>query len=227
MKETALELFENSDSFATIQFLNRQPNSQAVTQAYNDLVRHLFWEKKNVPAVVGLSLAGIQYGLDAAHRARDAERAANLKRQARAIAYNLASFTWPGWEDEGIELNATDVAVGYDAAKVSLRLVTELDEEAIRYCRAHWMLGAHQLEAAESELATENFRKSAEFARVAETRAEELLAQGFALVAQSQRSQPDAYHQADLEAIVVQLSEEKHGQGFIEQIEAALRIYGR
>lgn len=226
MLETAKELIKSSDSFAAIQYLNRQDEPQAIVQGYNELVRHLFWDEKNVAAVVGLSLAGIHYGLDAAYRESDPDDTARLTSQARAIAYNLASFTWPGWDDEGIELGATDTAIGYDAAKLVLRLVEELEEEAIRFCRAHWMVGAHQLETRESERALDSFQKSAEFAQVAGSRAENLLAQGFAIIADLQRSSPDTDRQDDLRAIRDQLSREEHGQGFIEQIETALRIYG-
>jgi len=48
MVEQALQCLDEADTFTAIEFLNQQPKPLAVAAAYNDLVKELYWRRKNV-----------------------------------------------------------------------------------------------------------------------------------------------------------------------------------
>ena len=55
--------------------------------------------------------AGIRYALAESIRIAkdDAEQAEKLKDAAKAMSYNASANAWPGWEDEGITINRSDL----------------------------------------------------------------------------------------------------------------------
>lgn len=227
MITTAVDYIRNVDTFAAIEYLCKEDDPFSVTSAFNDLIGQLYWEDKDLPGVVAMGRAGIQNGLAAAANAEPINPGASkeIRAKVRAIAFNVASYTWPGWDEEGIEPNHTDVALGYDAAKLAVRLVKETDEEPIRFSRAFWILGAHQLAAQKSSRAEESFGLSQGHADEAESISEKLLAQGFAILARAQANPGNADLADELESVKAGLAEVEHGQDFINQINTAARVF--
>jgi hypothetical protein len=222
MFDEALRRLTEIDSFAAIEFLSAQDDTLAAVKVCDDLVRHLYNEAKNVPAMLMIGCAGIQLGLDRAAQETDSERAAAIKGQAKAIAYNIAANAWPGWEDEGITITTSDIACGLDAARTNLRLARELRRGDLPLSRAHWVIGALQLAVGELDAAKSAFEQAAQFARAAGEQAEALLSDGCAALVDVRRGGDDAA----LNAILAELATVEDGPFFAGQIEGARRLFG-
>jgi hypothetical protein len=227
MINTAVDYIRNVDTFAAIDYVRKQADPFSIVAVFNDLVGHLYWEDKDLVGVVAIGRAGIQYGLASSAEAEavnpDAAREILLK--VRQIAFNVASYTWPGWAEPGIEPNPTDIALGYDAAKLLVRLVEEMDAKPIKFARAFWMLGVHQLAVGKNARAVQSFSQSASYADAASSRSEHLLARAFGILAKAQ-SEPDQTGLAvEMEGIKAELVEEENGPDFVAQIETAARVF--
>jgi hypothetical protein len=185
MVEQALHCLEEADTFTAIEFLNQQPDPLLVAEAYDDLVKDLYWERRNIPQVIAMSRAGIQYCFDQAEKvaASDWETAYSLRSAAKRLTFNLASFTWPGWNEAHIVLEPPHVAEGLDAARLNLRLALELDKGDLALSRAYWMLAGHLLAVKAAAGAEANFRRAAMYAERAGARADQLLSLAFAALA--------------------------------------------
>jgi tetratricopeptide (TPR) repeat protein len=179
--EKVKALLLESDSYSAIEFLHTQGKPAIVSKRYSDLVNDLYWKEKNLPHVVTVARAGIQYSLTKARELAetDSSLALELRGRAKEISYNLASYTWPGWDEPGIDITGADLEVGLDAARLNLRLAKELGRGKLALSVAHWVLGSQYLAAREFEDALEEFKESTKTAREAEERAYELLAYGY------------------------------------------------
>src|SRR5689334_21284785 len=107
--ERALELLDGNDAFAAIEFLCAQTDPRAAMDAFAQLVMDLYWKRKDLPRAIALGRAGVQFAL--------AQGDASLRPAGKAIAYNIASFAWPGWDEPGIMISPTDAALAMDAAR--------------------------------------------------------------------------------------------------------------
>ncbi len=142
----ALLTLETEGCLAVVELLTTQ-DPQHAAEIYLQAQLDSYWQRKSLPAVIALSHAGIQHALGAAVRTRDPEASAALRGSAMALAYNLASFTWPGWNEPDILLTPADIALGRDAAHLNLRLAEERQALPRAKANAHWILGAHELAA--------------------------------------------------------------------------------
>ena len=88
-------------------------------------------------------------------------RAREIRQFAMGQAYNVASFTWPGWGDTGPITKARQ-ELGYSAAKVGLNIAKDLNNVTPNIM---WINGAHQLNAREYKAAIESFKKARSLAR--------------------------------------------------------------
>jgi hypothetical protein len=205
----AHHMLRESDSWQAIEFLNGQDSLADALAAYDELVRHLYWQEKDVAASLAMGRAGVQAGLQSSDQA--------LRSTAKTIAYNLAAFTWPGWDEPGITLHPPDLHLGREAAQLNLRLAGELEKGDLPTARAHWMLGAHLLAAGEKEAAAGQFDESMRLAKAAGQRGEELLAEGFAALARG--------NAVTLVRVRDALGTVEHGEVFAGQIETAERVF--
>lgn len=155
-------ILAEQDSYAAADYVQGLGAPPAVARAYAQVVMDLHWKASDPAAVVALGRAGILYCLTKAGEIepKSREDAARWRSRAKAIAYNVGSFTWPGWGREGLSLDAADVAAGREAAGLDLRLAKELGKPAGSLSAAFWLVGAHQLAAGEFDAATTSFRKA-------------------------------------------------------------------
>jgi hypothetical protein len=155
----------------TLKSLARQADSRAIeaslaasdphraAEALATAQRDLYWTDKDIPAIVALSHAGIAHLLKIARQSpEDTPEVARAGHEAKALAFNLGSFTWPGWAEPGIVLTPADIAAGLEAARLNLRLAEEFNRPEKAKAKAHWLLGAHQLSAADFASAADSFR---------------------------------------------------------------------
>jgi hypothetical protein len=175
------KLLAESDSFKVIEYINARGEPVEVGMAYLNLAMDFYWNEKAVPEMVTIGRAGIQYCLTKAQDLDkdDPETAKKLRGIAKPLAYNLGAFTWPGWGDEGITLTATDIAAGFDAAKLDLRLAQELKRGPEIEANSYWLLGAHRLSAGQPGAALEAFETELAKAQEADDKAGKLLALGY------------------------------------------------
>jgi hypothetical protein len=223
MFDEAWQLFTQTDSFAVIEFLSRQDDPTVVVDTYNDLVRYLYNTAKNIPGMISLGRAGIQYGLAQAAAVSDPALAAEIKGRAKAISYNVAAFTWPGWDEPGIEITRTDLAMGMDAARTNLRLARELQRGDLPMSRAHWVIGAHHLAVKDYDAARREFDDAARLAASAGEPGEALLSKGYAALVDVLQGGDAAL----LDALKTELSGIKDGEFFVGQIDSAQRVFSR
>lgn len=222
------ETLRRADSYAAVELIERQGEPSRLAELYPQLVMDLYWKAKDVPATLAVARAGIQYCLTKAREAGlDAKAAERFRGSAKSIAYNLASFTWPGWAEPGITLSPADVAAGFEAARLNLRLAVELKRGPGPLAAAHWMVGAHQLAAGRHAEAIEAFSRQEAMAREAKDRPNELLAQGFAgLTRLAGNLDAEAGARSLKEAQAKLLGEKvEDGQFFVDQLETARRVF--
>jgi hypothetical protein len=227
MVEQALQCLEEADTFTAIEFLNQQPDPLVVAEAYYDLVKDLYWHQRAIPQVVAMSRAGIQYCSDQAEiaAASDRETAYALRSAAKRLAYNLAAFTWPGWNEAHIVLEPLQVSEGLDAARLNVRLALELDKGNLPLSRAYWMLACHLLAAKALAGAEANFRRAAMYADRAEARPDHLLALAFAsLVNWMLDPQNDGCRQA-YEKAWANLAILEDGDAYQQQLDGARAVF--
>ena len=213
------------DSFAAIEYLNQQPDPLAVINSYSELVVQLYWDQKDLPAMVAMARAGIQYGLTKSTALADLELAEKLKSTAKGMAYNLASFTWPGWAEPGIIIYPSDVRIGLDAAKTNLRLAHDLNKPPLPLSRAYWMLGGHYLALGNLTEAKANFEQAGDYAKAANSEADQLLAEAFFLMATLLAAEDHQASQARLADTKDALSQLEHGDHFVKQIDTAWEVF--
>src|SRR5688572_22262252 len=169
------------DSYRIVEIMARQGEPLQVATLYSSALGRLY-RADDLRSVVVVGQKGIDYCLTQAVEAAKRQNVSlenELRGRAKEISYNLGSYTWPGWAEPGIQIGPADMAVGFEAARLNLRLGEQLKRGPEPMSRAHWLVGAHALAAGKHQDAVESFRKSAELAVVARNRSEELLAQGY------------------------------------------------
>ncbi|MEM7536541.1 MAG: hypothetical protein AAF639_30435 [Chloroflexota bacterium] len=234
--ESLLTILQSQGVFGVVQTLTQQTDTQAVMNAYNDLVAHLYWKAKNVAALTTLGIAGIQHGLAAVVATDDSESATTLKSGVKTLAYNLASYTWPGWDEPGITLGRTEVLIGLDAARLCLSLSEELNQPELPRSRTHWLVGTALMAAASwavDEVAQDNlvqalehFSSAVTLANGVNERGDALLSQGFETLTRLLMNPDDNDAKAELVEVKVQLSELEQSEFYIGQIDTAVRVFG-
>ena len=229
MRDRAFDLLRGQDSYAAIEFLSRQPEPLEAAKAYAGLVNTLYWKEKDLYRVIVMAQAGIQHSLIAAAalETQDAQSAYQLRSIAKGLAYDIGSFTWPGWDEPGITIEPAHLAFGLEAAKVNLRLAQELNKGDLPLSRAHWLLGAHHLAAGDGQAAHHQFAEAVGFARAACAEEETLMCSGYEALITIRASPHDSAGQDALAATLAQLAGTEQGKSFAAQLETAQQVFTR
>ena len=227
LSERALELYKTQDSFAAIMFLSSLDDPQITLNALADVMRHQYWQEKDLVGALAFARAGIQYGLQTAldYDIPQPEIAHELRSAAKGFAYNFASFAWLGWNEPEVDITPADHAAGFDAARVNLRLAIELERGDLPTSRAYWMVAAYHMVEGEYESAIASFEQGVVFARQAGAGVDELLNHGYILLAKMLISPEDGMLVEDYERLKNAFREVEHGEDFIQQLDAAYAIF--
>lgn len=225
--EEAINLLQEQDAFAAIDYLGRQSDRVAAAKSFVDVMRHLYWKEKKLTASVLFALAGTQFAMVQASLVQetDAAMALQLRSVAKGLLYDIASFTWPGWDEPGIAITSTDLLIGFDAAKANLRMAKELNKGDLPLSRAYWMLAGHHLCGRDYKAAEDAYELAARHAAMAGAKAEELLAAGFVRLAGLFISPGNPILQTQLDAIQRDLMKMENGPDFVQQMRSALRVF--
>src|ERR1700733_6665763 len=94
------DLLRSSDSFAALERIQRHGAPLEIAARYESLIPDLYWKAHDLPAIVTLGRAGICYCLGQSLLADvSPQMATQFRSTAKSLAYNVGSFTWPGWEE--------------------------------------------------------------------------------------------------------------------------------
>jgi hypothetical protein len=229
-KDELLKSMEGRETLALAELLASEAGPLAALETIGEVVAALYWRRKDLPRVVLAGLAGIGAGLAAAGRETDDAERARLLGAVKALAYNIGSFTWPGWNEAGISPGATDLAAGLDAARLNLRLAVELRKGDLPVSRGHWLLGAHLASFGEFGAARRHFEEAALYAGQEQNSGERALAQAFAALVGVAMAEGDNRERAmsheQLRAAFTALSQADGGAGFAEQVRTAAGVFG-
>jgi hypothetical protein len=228
-QQETLSAWTQKDSLAAFARLEASGPAELVAQRYAALAQHLYNDRKDLPRMILAARSGIQFALSRAQEldATDAKRAAQLRGQAKAMAYNLAANCWPGWMEPGISIGATECAIGLDAARINLRLGLELERPAEPLGHAHWLLGAQLLAAAQFESSAAEFARSAQQFASATKPTEEKMAQAYGKLASRLEQAGDSRRQDDLKQSLAALESLANDDArfFAEQIRTAEKVF--
>jgi hypothetical protein len=225
MKDKTLQLIKKKGPPAAIQQLNRMDDVLRALITYDEIIRDLYWNDKDLPAAIALAQAAIEHGLAQAELTDNPELAFELRAKVKAISYNLASFTWPGWDEPGIDINPEQIAIGLEAAQTNLDMAVELNRDALPRAYAHWVLGVQHIAAGDLPGAKTNFNQCATLAEKAGEHSAVLLANGFAALADMLATSKNAQAKRQFTAIKTQFQEIEHGQDYIQQLNTAWKVF--
>ena len=226
-KNTALDIIIKSDSFRAIEYISTLGEPADVMSVFELVTRDLYWEKKDLTAAMAIGRAAIQFGLVAslAMTEGDQKAAFRLRGQAKSIAYDLASFSWPGWAESGIEISPSDLLFGQDAAKTNLRLAVSLRKGDLPMSRAFWVLGAHHLAVNKLPGARKAFVEGIKFATAAEAKELELLLRGYVYLVDMLAEPGNRELLVEFDFIKRQLLRSQDGKFYSDQLETAYRVF--
>ncbi len=222
----ALRLADTNELTAMRSVLEADADTAEVAQRYADVAQALYRERKNVTQMLAVAKAGVAYCLSAAERvaATDPAAAATLKTKAKAIAYNAAANSWPGWGDEGIVIAPSHIEEASGLAARSLELVEDLKLGYRQLGTSQWLVGALHLAAGRSDDAIAALSRARDAYAAGGERVSELLVLGYLALARSRQGTPER-HRNELEEICQQLQKDGSPQAiaFVNQLRTADR----
>jgi hypothetical protein len=224
--EEAIRLLGQHDSYQAVELIESHEAPLEAIRVYHGMARTLY-SRKQVPEMLMIGRAGVQFGLARARNEADLERILELKGAAKALAYDVASNAWPGWNDEGIALTASDLASGRDLARLNLRLAVELKRDSLPQGNAHWLLGAHELAAGKGEQAIACFEQAAaQFQKAGKTEYR-LMAEGYRGIARiAGRASAEAGRRELAEAVdALRQLESDDARFFAEQLRSVAKMF--
>ncbi|MXZ55460.1 MAG: hypothetical protein F4227_03535 [Gammaproteobacteria bacterium] len=144
-----------------------------------------------------------------------------LRKFARGVAFNIAAFTWPGWDDTG-PISNENQKLGLSAARVALDFATRAEDITFN---ALWINGAHELNAKNFEIAIEFFEKARD---TADETSGKKMASGWVALTELLTDKTQK-KQTRLDEAIAELrqADANNGEFFAQQIETALNVYTR
>jgi hypothetical protein len=225
-----LAVWTEKDATAAFEALEAGQTPLAATERYMALAQHVFAKRRDVAGTILASRAGIQFALDHARGLPPEDGAGiQLRGHAKTIAYDLGANLWPGWMEEGVTLGPVERAIGLDAARLNLRLGTELRRPDVPMGNAHWLLGAQLLASGDFAGARQELDAAAARFRTAAKPAEVLMAEAYAALADRLRLPSDG---AAREALGVRLAvlltlPDENAKFYAEQVRTAERAFAK
>lgn len=226
MARAAMAELNEKDGAAAIAFLVAQEDRQLAVKVCGALMHHFYWQKKDLHLSLLFGRTGIQHALTSA-ASTDGQTALELRGSAKALLYDIASFTWSGWDEQGIVIGLQEAAAGLDAARANLRLAQELEKGDLPASRAWWMLGAQLLTAGEYAEAQTAFERAAPLAAAADKPDEELLSQAFGQLSFLQTATDPIPVEQQLNELLTELGALEEGEFFVGQVTTARKVLER
>jgi len=228
-KQEALRRLTTEDSQAVVQYITTSGDAVHAINVFMLVSRDLYWKNKNLTLAIVLGQAGVQFGLVEAQRlaASNPLRAHELRNRAKTLAYDLSSFCWPGWDEEGIVIPNVYLSYGQDLARTNLRLTNELQMGNVTKSRAHWLIGAHYLAINQFERARRSFVEGSRYSAGSDLPEAELLIRGYIYLADLLNNPDNKNLREEYEFVIDELRQTHEGAYFSEQLKTAEYVFTR
>jgi tetratricopeptide (TPR) repeat protein len=223
LTERALGILSERDLAAMVEVLAAEPDPEVAAHTFVEAANDLYWQRKDLPVALDVARAGMVFCLYAARR--HPERAEELRTRAKALAFNYASFAWPGWAEEGIAAERVHLDRALDAARANLRLAIELRKGPIAESRGHWLIGAVFLALGGHQQAIGAFREAAALASDGGSDGEADLNSAYELLARRAEDPGDDHLIDAFDDALGRLREREGGGPLVEQVEAAAAVF--
>jgi tetratricopeptide (TPR) repeat protein len=225
--QTAKDLIRAQDTTGAMEFINGQDSPLEAAQLYSDLVMDFYWKERSLSNTVMIARAGLDYCRSKADETAGSspDTSHDLKGVAKMISYNLASFTWPGWDEKGIVVGRDDIVTGLEAARLNLRLVEELKDDDLSFSNAYWIVGAQLIAVQKYDEAIEAFKSAKKYAESAGARLNQLLCDGYigvTMITSGQKEGQKVLDQAESELNEIGSDDAKF---FIKQFHSVLNVF--
>jgi len=157
-------LAKEQDLLAASQYVTSLGDDTAVADAFSQLIGDVYYKAKSTEQVLHFGHAGVQYCLTRAATLQDTDnkKAGDLRYAAKRMATNVASFTWPAWQEPGITVTDTQVVEGLTFARAAVRMAKEQKLEPTKLAFTTWFLGAQLLANRKYDEALKVFNENAE-----------------------------------------------------------------
>lgn len=138
-------------SHATLDELNR----------LDQQMRAAYWQQKDLPAALqaGQTALGLWRAMD--RLGVDDATLIEIDGRIKTIAYNIASFAWPGWDEPGIVIDAPSLEAAEQAADLNLSLALRLNRPPAKVRDAHWLIAAVAIARSEYAKARQHLHEAA------------------------------------------------------------------
>lgn len=205
-----------------VEFLTNGVDSTVALDTFRSLANESYWERKDLGKAMEIARAGMTVGLViAAGTGAGYEHRSAVK----AMAFNMASFAWPGWDEDGITIENHHLLAALDAARTNVRLAVELDKGSVAISRGHWMVGAILLALHRYQEAIAEFLASRLSADEGRADVESAMAEGYAALVRVVERPGDQATEDELVEILDRLRLLPEGDQYAHQIEVARRVF--
>lgn len=227
VSQLAISEYEKVDASSAIEFLSTQDDPLFAIQGFRAAMRQAYWKKKDIEMSLTFGRGGFQYGVIMSQvlKRDDPEKAKKLRAEAKGFVYDIASFTWPGWDEKEIKLTDHMISEGLQSAKANLRLAIEMNKKPVAMSRAYWMLGAQELAHQKYEKSRISFLEAAKFAKLGKSPSEQYLCKAFECLAEYLSLDGDKVVLERLEVLLEQLRKQKDGEFYANQVDTARRVF--
>lgn len=112
-------------------------------QAARNVRKTFYWEKKDLATYVVVTKHLLATAIE--NHKKGGECAKEFGSRVLGLGYDLASMTWPGWDEDGIDVTEELRKMGLEASKLIVVFGTEQGIPDKSLHDLYWMLGAHLL----------------------------------------------------------------------------------
>lgn len=126
----------------------RSVPQDAFLAAVRQVRQTLYWEKKDLASYLVVATHLLDTAL--ANSTGSTEASKFFAARSLGLSFDIASFTWPGWNEPGVTVTPALRAAGLEAARLNFELAQD-DQlpDGVRKA-AHFILGAQLLAAGEA-----------------------------------------------------------------------------
>lgn len=210
---------------SAIEILATTSDLAETIEAYRSAITSAYWKHHDLPLASAITFAGLGRLLDVSKERAGTDDDLVAARAGSSLLYNLASFTWTGWDEADIEITPEDEHRGLSAAEAHVALLDQIDADDLTRSRGIWILGAQLLSAGRYDDASERFAEAAGFARRSGSDAEAELATAFGALADLHAG--DRSDESRLSAALDTLRACEDGDAYVAQVETARAVLER
>lgn len=180
------------------------------------------YKGKHLGAYLLLARSVFESAVEGAARSNSAKDKEAYLTVAYMTAFNIASNTWPGW-NEG-EIEAEQQEIGLRFSRTHMKIVEPLDLSANKRATALWIGAAHELAAENFDTARSLFRQAKSLGKEDGNEETTLMNQGWLLVIDILQGTNEA--DSELEELKLRMSKmSDDGKFYAQQYDDALKVF--